>query len=411
MYIRMDVLCRRMSHALDVIEREILGVSEHHSMRIATLCAALGRKLGFSDNALSALTTCALFHDNALTEYILSEKPNDEQQRNVRVHCELGERNVKCLPFKEDVSGFVLYHHEKSNGTGPFGKKEGEYPFEAALISMVDMLDVARPFHRLNAAELPDLRRRIAEMAGNAAPREAVEALSEALNEEMLLSLQDERIENTIAEAVPVWNVADDDPAIIGIASVIARIIDYKSVFTRKHTVQIANRTWVMSGHYGFDEVTKTKLYLAAALHDIGKTATPTEILEKPGQLTREEFQVIKQHVRDTYDWLHDIPGLEDICRWASGHHEKLDGNGYPFGKKAGEQDFNSRLLACLDIYQAVREERPYHPERTHDEAMGILSQVAKKDQIDGEIVEDIGAAMNRYTNEDIPAPSVVADM
>jgi HD-GYP domain-containing protein (c-di-GMP phosphodiesterase class II) len=401
----MDVLCQRMSHALDVIEKEILGVSEHHSMRIAALCATLGRKLGFSDDALSALTTCALFHDNALTEYILSEKPNAQQQRNIRVHCELGERNVKFLPFKENVNGFVLYHHEKSDGTGPFGKKEGEYPFQAALISMLDMLDVARPFQRLSTADLPDLRRRVADMAGLSAPREAAEAFVEALNEETLLSLRDDRIENTIAEAVPAWNVADDDPAIIGISSVIARIIDYKSVFTRKHTVQIANRTWVMSNYYDFDEVTKTKLYLAAALHDIGKTATPAEILEKPGQLTREEFQVIKQHVRDTYDWLHDVPGLEDICRWASGHHEKLDGNGYPFGKKADEQDFNSRLLACLDIYQAVREERPYHPARTHDEAMAILCQVAKKGQIDEKIVEDIGVVMGRYTNEDIPTP------
>jgi HD-GYP domain-containing protein (c-di-GMP phosphodiesterase class II) len=75
-------------------------------------------------------------------------------------------------------------------------------------------------------------------------------------------------------------------------------------------------------------------------------------------------------------------------------YHEKLDGSGYPFGKKAEELDFNSRLMACIDIYQAVSEERPYHPERDHQSTMKILHDMAEKGQVDAGIVKDMDKAL-----------------
>jgi HD-GYP domain-containing protein (c-di-GMP phosphodiesterase class II) len=185
----------------------------------------------------------------------------------------------------------------------------------------------------------------------------------------------------------------------------IARVIDYKSVFTKKHTMQIANRAWLMGSYYGYDEASKAQLYLAAALHDIGKIATPLEILENPGGLTRDEFEIIKQHVKHTYDWLSTVEGLEDICRWASDHHEKLDGTGYYRGKKTGDLDFNSCLLACIDVYQAVSEERPYHPARGHKDTMPILYAMAQKGLVNEKIVKDLDAVMAKYSYQDILSP------
>jgi HD-GYP domain-containing protein (c-di-GMP phosphodiesterase class II) len=196
-----------------------------------------------------------------------------------------------------------------------------------------------------------------------------------------------------------------EDEMLIRLADLIARIIDFKSVFTRKHSVQVANKVWLMGGHYGFDPILRAKAYLAASLHDIGKLATPTDILEKPGSITGSEFGVIKTHVRSTYDILSGITGFEDICGWASSHHEKLDGSGYCFGKNAEELDFISRLLACTDIYQAVSEERPYHSGRSHDEAMSILWNMAQKGLIDGEIAEEMNTVMAEFSNKDVPPP------
>jgi HD-GYP domain-containing protein (c-di-GMP phosphodiesterase class II) len=162
-----------------------------------------------------------------------------------------------------------------------------------------------------------------------------------------------------------------------------------------------------MGGYYKFDPAAQAELFLAASLHDIGKLATPTAILEKPGKLNDEEFAIIKDHVRMTWEILKNVEGLADISTWASSHHEKLDGTGYFLGKKAGEMDFNSRLLACIDIYQAVSEERPYHPKRSHGDTMQVLNKMADNGKIDGNIVKDMDMALAQFEGKDIPRPEM----
>jgi HD-GYP domain-containing protein (c-di-GMP phosphodiesterase class II) len=403
--IRMDILSQVISRALDILENELAGASENHSMRVAVLCSAMGRRLGLGQEALSALATCALFHDNALSEYMLSERTGAAQKANLRLHCQYGQRNVAWLPFKSDIDGFILYHHERADGKGPFGKKEGEYPLEAELIMIADMADVSNHLQRLSPQKLSELRQRLESAAGRAFTRRAAAAMLEVLDEKMLESLSDEHIYSTIREALPVWAVDTQAPAVSGIAAMLAHVIDYKSIYTRKHTMQIANRAWIMGKHYNYRPEEQAQLYLAAALHDIGKLAIPADILEKPGKLDDEEFAVIKQHVFFTHEWLQGVPGLEDVCRWASSHHEKLDGSGYPFGKKAEELDFNSRLLACIDIYQAVNETRPYHPARTHAQTMAIIYELAGRGLIDRDIAKDLDAAMAEYDDRNEPEP------
>jgi HD-GYP domain-containing protein (c-di-GMP phosphodiesterase class II) len=401
---RLDILSRIFSHALDIIEGELFGASEHHSVRVAVLCAAMGQRLGFDEDALAALTICALFHDNALTEYMLSERAGEQQAINLRLHCEYGQRNVECLPFKQNIAGFVLYHHECADGSGLFAKREGEYPLEAGLIAAADMVDVHNHLQRIPPEDFPGLRGRIRETIGVHSPG-AAGLLLEVLDEGMLLSLRDESIKETINKAMPLWIVNMENPIIIRIAEMVARVIDYKSAFTRKHTVQIANKSWLMGGYYGYDESGRSQLYLAAALHDIGKIAIPREVLEKPGKLDRTEFEIIKGHVVYTREWLKDIEGFEKLCAWASNHHEKLDGSGYPGGKKGEDLDFNSRLLTCIDIYQAISEERPYHPARSHRETMPILYDMAEKGEIDRGIVKDMDTVLEPYSNRDAPPP------
>jgi HD-GYP domain-containing protein (c-di-GMP phosphodiesterase class II) len=162
-----------------------------------------------------------------------------------------------------------------------------------------------------------------------------------------------------------------------------------------------------MGGYYRYNNAERMKLYLAAALHDIGKLEIPTEILEKPGKLTDAEFSIIKDHIRITWELLKDIDGFQSVCDWASNHHEKLNGTGYPFGKKAEQLDFNSRLMACIDIYQAVSEERPYHPPRNHESTMQVLYQIAESGGIDRDILNDISIALAPCDGKDLPPPEM----
>jgi HD-GYP domain-containing protein (c-di-GMP phosphodiesterase class II) len=406
--IRMDLLIRVFVQALDAVEIAYLGASTNHGKRIAVLCAAMGRYLGLDEEEISNLVTCALLHDSALTEYLLLlQQGQRESSINLGVHCELGQRNAETLPFKKTVEGFVLYHHERADGLGPFGKTEGQFPLEAELIAAADMLDVERHFQRVRAQELPSLREKICGEIHSRFTKRAGNALLAVLDGALLTSLRDDTVNATAGQTVPVWLMDMDDPALVPIAELIAHIIDFKSAFTRVHTTQIANRAWLMAEHYGYDPVQKHQLYLAAALHDLGKLFIPSEILEKPGKLDSGEFEVIKTHIAHTRKLLGDGTGLGQITEWAANHHEKLDGTGYPLGKTAAELDFNSRLMACIDIYQAVSEERPYHPRRSHAETMPVLYDMAGRGFIDPGIVKDMDTVMEAWSNKDPPFPSV----
>jgi len=403
MKIAMDMLCRVFSHALDIIEEEQIGSTDYHSMRVAALCAAMGRQLGFDDDTLSALCVCALFHDNALTEYHLYKNEGEQFINNMILHCEKGQSNMSWLPFKKDISGFVLYHHECENGNGPFKKKEGEFPLEAALIAAADSIDVAYQLQYIPDAGLHVLRDKIAANAGAYSTKAATGILLDVLDTVMLEKLRDGNISLTMDKSLPRWEVELSDASVIKIAGFISRIIDFKSKFTCKHTSQIANRAWLMAGYYGYGKEDKAALFLASSLHDIGKIAVPVEVLEKCGFLSDDEYQIIINHARFTHDWLGRIPDFETIRNWAANHHEKLNGSGYPFRKRGEELDFNSRLIACLDIYQAVSEERPYHSARSHAETMPVLYSMADKNLIDEKIVKDVDKVMAEH-------PAIIED-
>jgi len=403
--VRMDSLIKSIAAALDIVEGSLVGASTNHGKRIAVLCAKMGKVLGKNTEEITALAVCALLHDSALTEYILSERRDGNQSLAMKKHCEIGQRNVEALHFKTNVKDFVLYHHEHADGTGPFGIREGEGPLEAELITIADSIDVAYHLQRLEPEELPAIRNIIVNETGKHYSKKAAQTMLEILDWPTVLSLKDNVIKQTAADSLSPWTVDIQTETVFGLSGFIASIIDYKSVFTMKHSTQIANKAWFMGKYYRYDPEKLSELYLAASLHDLGKLAVPSEVLEKPGKLTDEEFEIIRQHVHLTWELLNDVEGFETICKWATSHHEKLDGNGYPFGKKATELDFNSRLLVCLDLYQAISEERPYHPMRNHADTMKILFEMADTGKIDKDIIKDFDIALAPYDCKDMPPP------
>jgi len=392
-----------LAHALEMVEISFLGASTYHGKRIAVLCAAMGRQLGMTEAEVSDLATCALLHDNALTEYILSQEGREEDREDFAAHCEIGQRSLSKLPFNGNVEGYILYHHERADGEGLYGLPEGKFPLGAELIAAADMFDVAWHLGGVSSNVLPKLRENIQADTSIRFTSRAGQALLDVLDADMLASLRNEEIANTMRKAIPAWTLDMENAELVSIAEFVSHIIDCKSNFTKIHSQQIANRAWHMAEFYDYDMAKKIQLYLAASLHDIGKMAIPSAILEKQGKLDDEEFAVIKTHAAHTLSVLGEVGG--DIAEWACNHHEKLDGSGYPRGKAAADLDFNSRLMTCLDIYQAVSEERPYHPRRSHAETMPILRAMADKGQIDPEIVRDIDTVMAPWSGKDISPP------
>lgn len=397
--ISLSGIISQLSIGLDAVEATLVGASRFHGKRIALLSIAIGRNLGYDEKKIFGLASCALLHDNALTEYILSESKGIQKEINLKSHCVIGEQNIAFFPFHVDVKDYILYHHECADGSGPFGLKEGEYPEEAGIIALTDQIDVRFQLSKNLAQKYNEIVKYLRENEGKKFSTRLVQATLNVMTPDLLYQLEDETISEKLEEAFPVIEDAVTYNEIVNLAGIVAKIIDYKSNFTKEHTMQIANKAWYMAHIYKYDEEMCAKIYLAAALHDFGKLFIPSDILEKPGKLTDDEFEIIKSHAKYTWDCIHKVKGLEKIALWASNHHEKLNGQGYPFGKKEQDLDFVSRLLACLDIYQAVREKRPYHPERTHEDTMEVLVGMADRGFIDREIVEDLNKNLVHLEN------------
>jgi len=94
---------------------------------------------------------------------------------------------------------------------------------------------------------------------------------------------------------------------------------------------------------------------IAGYFHDLGKLRVPKEILEKPGKLSTEEFNIIKSHTYHTYRILSHIPNFETINWWASFHHERLNGSGYPFRINAFNFPLGSRIMAIADVFTLLQ--------------------------------------------------------
>ena len=407
MIFRMDQFLLSLSAGLDAVEGELFGVTTNHGKRIAILTMAMGRRLGWNDDELIGVASCSLLHDNALSEHSRSMKPDRPHDESFRSHCIRGEENALHLPFPADVAGVIKYHHEYADRSGPFGMDANNIPMAAQMIALAEDLDTHHDFHRPSEAA-DTIRVEIQKKRGTFYTAQAADAMLAVLDDTLLTSLRDDRVDATFRQMMPQWTVKKEPSELMEIAKIVASIIDYKSKFTAKHTIQIANRAYWMARYYGSDPETCATIYLAASFHDIGKLITPTAILEKPNRLTEEEYCIIQDHVLWSYRLLKDVEGFGEICRWATTHHRKLDGWGYPeLPDEYLDLDFFSRMMACIDVYQAVRETRPYHAGRTHRETMDIMWNMANRGEIDRDITRDMDAEMARFEtgDGDVPDP------
>lgn len=137
----------------------------------------------------------------------------------------------------------------------------------------------------------------------------------------------------------------------------------------------------------GYDENAADKVYNIGLLHDIGKITIPGEILNKPGKLTAEEYDVIKKHASNGYDILKEIEISPELALGAGYHHERVDGTGYPLGKTGDEIPTVAQIIAVADTFDAMNSTRPYRKQMPMEEIVAELKRVAGT-QLNESIVE-----------------------
>ncbi|TMJ00648.1 MAG: PAS domain S-box protein [Bacillati bacterium ANGP1] len=165
------------------------------------------------------------------------------------------------------------------------------------------------------------------------------------------------------------------------------RALDLRDKETEGHTQRVTDLTVRLAKSLGVPEADLVHVYRGALLHDIGKMAIPDAVLLKPGPLTPDERQIIERHPVYAYEFLSAIPYLRQALDIPYCHHEKWDGTGYPRGLKGEQIPLVARIFAVVDVWDALRSDRPYRKGWTDEKALQYIREQAGS-HFDRKIVE-----------------------
>ncbi|WP_297056506.1 HD domain-containing protein [Thermosulfurimonas sp.] len=359
-----------LSEALDSVDPRVAK----HQIRVSYLTRLLGRQLGFKGAELEALVIAAALHDLGLFTFKEKQLAFDEIPGVLEKHARLGYQMLRRFPFLRRSAEFILYHHTpwKELGRGP----DYSTALGGNIIHLADRIEVRARVLRPLLLYAPSLLEDLGALKEEFAP-ELLQALRE-LGEKELFWLRLERLrsetEVTFQVEYSTYLTCRD---LVSLAALFALVVDLKSPFTRIHSAAVARLAVWLGEEMGFRDYLRDQLLVAGYLHDLGKLSVPESILDKAGPLTPQEWAVMKAHPFVTYRILERIPHFEVINLWASSHHERLDGRGYPARLTARELSLGARILAVADITTALLEDRPYRRGMPPEKVSQILNDLS----------------------------------
>lgn len=157
----------------------------------------------------------------------------------------------------------------------------------------------------------------------------------------------------------------------------LARALDERDPYTRFHSENVARYAVAIGRKDGLNAAELENIRRAGLLHDIGKIGIPDKVLHKPGRLSDEEFEKIKEHSRLGAEILQPIPSLEEVVPGILHHHERQDGKGYPSGLKGDEIPPIAQILAVADTFDALVTDRPYRQGMPREKAVEIMKDAS----------------------------------
>lgn len=160
-----------------------------------------------------------------------------------------------------------------------------------------------------------------------------------------------------------------------GAVQAICRTVETKDPYVAAHQKRVSQFACTIAKEMGLTTWQVDGIRVAGLLHDIGKVTVPTEILTKPGKLSKIEMAMIKDHPRVAFDILKNVEFDWPVARMVVQHHERMDGSGYPDGIKGEDILLEARILAVADVVEAMCTHRPYRPARGVDEALAELAR------------------------------------
>ena len=209
------------------------------------------------------------------------------------------------------------------------------------------------------------------------------------------LAMEQRRVERLIREEVAVRTRELEREKLalrsltVGIAETLINAMEAKDLYLRGHSQRVADLGASIASTMGLDDDTVEHVRLAGRLHDVGKIGIREEVLNKPGKLTPDEYEHVKDHVRIGMEILEPLRHIGPALDYVHDHHEHWDGGGYPRARRAEEISIGGRILAAADTFDALTSKRAYREPMSPAETLELMSRLAG-----GHIAPDVFQAL-----------------
>ena len=358
---------------------------------MAYLAYNLAETLGLGEENKYKIISAALLHDIGIV--IMPERSADDE-RGAYTFKELVEPGLSLigdmprLKFVYDIfkAEDMSYEEKASSTVMDDSGLLGTDIIASQIIDLSDKVSALIDPKAVALNQIEDICDTISDYAGEEILPEIIEAFLTLSEKEYVwfeLLHQPEVFLNYFSDRN---DITLDDA--IEYSKFMSRIIDFRSSYTTMHSAGVAASAVRLAEIMGMSEDECKMMMIAGYLHDVGKLKVPKTILDKSGKLTDEEFNIVKEYAYYTYLLLSDIEGFGQISMWASLHHEKLNGYGYPFRLSADDIPMGARIIAVADIFSAVAEIRSYRAGMNKEEVIETLRENVESGAMSSYIVE-----------------------
>jgi HD-GYP domain-containing protein (c-di-GMP phosphodiesterase class II) len=295
-----------------------------------------------------------------------------------QIRCERGADIASALGFSHATAHAIRSMDEHWDGGGyPEGLEGRAIPLLARIIGVAQVAEIFAD-HDGPQAALAVVRER----RGRWFDPDLVEAFADvAADTGLWRQVTSSEVEREVSSVEPqATPLAVDEVRLDRIAKAFAWVVDAKSSFTYQHSERVADFAASVAAHLGLSKDQCTRVRRAGLLHDIGKLSVPNRILDKPGQLTVAEWEIVRLHPYYSYQILERVPVFGEFAFDASAHHERLDGRGYHRNLSGERLSPCARILATADKFDALSADRPYRKGMSVDRVCAILAEDAGRD-------------------------------
>lgn len=360
-------IVKALSLTMDLVEQ----ARHQHAQRVAGIAINLGLELHLDKEHLRDLYYAALLHDIGqigTPDEILRKKGKLTLQEKARMysHPHTGYEIVREIPTLDSCAYLIRWHHERWDGTGyPDGLRWEGVPEGAQLLTVADTLDALLSPRPWRPALEPDVAmNEMRKFAGIQFNPGHVGILMDHIENIGIEKLG--VVEKSAHEVIKKETESHREFSritggkILGIFDLFSRIIDARHKYSRGHSRRVANLTREIGKELGFETEKLFKLEIAGLLHEAGKVAVSSAIVDKAGKLTEDETEIMREYPVASEKIVSSISSLSELGPVVRHQHERFDGSGYPDGLEGETIPHFSRILAVADTYDAMASERAY---------------------------------------------------